>query len=76
MYAQGKFNELIKTGTLYDVCNDYSLSRAETQKPPDARQYRHTDGFGGTLFIHKEYEELHYFVGPDGMDGTVLPYED
>jgi hypothetical protein len=65
-----------KSGTLYDVCNDYSLSKAEQQDTPDATVYSPIKGCGGTLYIHRGFAELHYFAGPDGMDGVILPYED
>jgi len=56
---------------LYDVCNDYSLEKCEDQNK-DLSAYRTRKMRKGILYIHKEYDELHYLRGPAGLDGQVV----
>lgn len=58
--------------TLYDVCNDYSLDPAEDQTLPDLKTYKVKQIDEGTLYYHKAYGELHYFLGEDNLKGLIL----
>lgn len=59
---------------MYDVCNDYTLDPTDEQ--PDMNLYRTFEGFGGTVYVHKKHEEIHFFKGKKGLQGVVLPYID
>lgn len=52
---------------LYDVCNDYSLEVCEDQEK-DLSEYRTRKHAKGTLYIHREYGELHYLLGEEGLE--------
>lgn len=52
---------------LYDVCNDYSLDPSLSD--PNWSLYRKDRTPNGVALVHKEYEELHYFYGPVGLEG-------
>jgi hypothetical protein len=56
---------------LYDVCNDYSLEESDGINFIPTK-YKKVNGQGGTLFIDKEYGELHYYSGKPGMDGQHI----
>lgn len=59
--------------TLYDVCNDDSLDPAEDQTLPDPKVYKeYKEESGGVLYYHRQYDELHYFYGEDGLKGTLI----
>lgn len=61
--------------TLYDVCNDYSLSVAECQELPSPKVYKaRTKGkCNGIYYFHRHYyKELHYYLGDDGLEGKDL----
>lgn len=59
--------------TLYDVCNDYSLDPAADQIIPPADVYQVSYHYcGGLVFTHKEYNEIYYFLGKDGLTGEFL----
>lgn len=65
--------------TLYDVCNDYSLEKAEDQNtdhlsPAAYKQVRVPEW--GTVFIYREHNEVHYLLGDPGLDGEILPWND
>jgi hypothetical protein len=52
---------------IYDVCNDYSLDPVE--HPFNFSEYRIVAQGKGFLLIHKEYGELHYYIGAAGLTG-------
>lgn len=58
--------------TLYDVCNDYSLDPAEDQTLPRPSVYKSRQKYGGVAYYHKEYRELHYYLGDDGLQGRNI----
>lgn len=58
--------------TLYDVCNDYSLDPAEDQTLPKPSIYKARQQFGGLVYVHKEYSEIHYYLGADGLKGKDI----
>lgn len=55
---------------MYDVCNDYSLDPATTDFDP--AKYRTQKHSMGIIYIHKEYNEIHYLKGNKGLDGKYL----
>lgn len=55
---------------MYDVCNDYSLAEITTDFNP--AEYRTKKHPLGTIYIHKEYNEIHYLFGNSGLDGKYL----
>lgn len=57
--------------TLYDVCNDYSLDPAEDQSIP-GKEYKATPWGNGTAYYHKKFNELHYYLGEDGLSGLSV----
>ena len=57
---------------LYDVCNDYSLSVAESQKLPCPDTYRTIKKKHRTLYYHRAYCELHYLLGKPGLEGIIV----
>jgi len=60
---------------VYDVCNDYTLDVANISIDDiDLDEYSEWHVTQGTIYKHKEYKELHYFVGPAGLDGEELMY--
>lgn len=72
---QADYNAEAETETddetvLYDVCNDYSLSVADT--PVDARQYNAHPTADGIIYRCKLTGEVHYYRGVDGLDGQYL----
>jgi hypothetical protein len=56
--------------SIYDVCNDYSLDPLE--RPFNFDAYEMTDFRSGWLLTHREYREIHYFIGPDGLSGLNI----
>lgn len=58
--------------TRYHVCNDYSLEKMKPEEIIDEPIYRTKPYDGGTLYIHREYNEIHYFIGPDNLEGRIL----
>ena len=58
---------------MYDVCNDYSLEEMETDF--DYEGYRTEQHEMGTVYIHKEYDEVHYLRGKKGLNGHYLTYK-
>lgn len=57
----------------YDVCNDYSLAQRD-DVPNDLSKYRKVECPMGTLYVHKEYDELHYLEGVAGLNGQECLY--
>ena len=58
---------------VYDVCNDYTLDPANISiEDIDLDAYSEWYVAQGTIYKHKEYKEIHYFVGPAGCDGERL----
>jgi len=57
---------------LFDVCNDYSLDKAEDQTEPDPKVYRTEKAGRGVIYIHRKDDELHYFKGPANMQGLYI----
>ena len=55
-------------GCLYDVCNDYSLELRDTLPNEDWNEYALKNG----RIVHREYNELHYFIGSQGLDGETI----
>jgi hypothetical protein len=55
---------------MYDVCNDYSLSPITTEFDPKLYKTRKHDL--GMLYIHKEYNEVHYLKAKAGLDGQYI----
>jgi hypothetical protein len=55
---------------MYDVCNDYSLSPITTEFDPKLYKTRKHDL--GILYIHKEYNEVHYLKAKAGLDGQYI----
>lgn len=77
--------EATSATTLYDVCNDYSLDKVlrpgaidDVRRDP-RYQWHETmwrsqgETCYGCIGTHREYDEVHYFIGPDGMQGTESP---
>ena len=48
--------------TRYHVCYDYSLEEMKPEETIDESKYATEKLHGGILYIHKEYEEEHYFI--------------
>lgn len=57
---------------VYHVCNDYSLERDITGKTPSSDLYETREYKTGTVFIHKENKEVHFFKGISNIDGLKL----
>ena len=55
---------------LYDVCNDYSLDPRTTEF--NEADYRTKIRNGGVIYIHKKYDEIHYYLGEKGLNGRNL----
>lgn len=63
--------ELERKPVLYDVCNDYSLDICD--KPDfDKSIYKFVIKHNGILYIHKQYNEIHYYSGKAGLNGLNL----
>ena len=79
---QAEYNEEIgihedEDEVLFDVCNDYSLEIASPVPVISFKVYReqeHTMDCGETItvYIHKEYNEVHYCKGPRYLNGRYL----
>ena len=54
----------------YDVCNDYSLDKRDRPDLSGYRHYRTKDG--QYVYVHIEYDEIHYLFGKDGREGGYL----
>ena len=55
---------------IYDVCNDYSLDTCTTDfEPAEYKKVKHSFG---TIYIHKEYDEIHYLKAVKGLEGKFL----
>ena len=55
---------------IYDVCNDYSLDTCTTDfESADYKKVKHSLG---TIYIHKEYDEIHYLKAVKGLEGKFL----
>lgn len=67
---QAEFDEEESSLVMYDVCNDYSLDEITTDFNPE--DYRTEEHEMGTIYIHKEYDELHYLKGKKGLSGRYL----
>jgi hypothetical protein len=66
------FEETLQSGhILYDVCNDYSLDVSDGIGF-DPSNYKAVKGQGGTLYLDKKYNELHYYSGKPGMRGQYI----
>jgi len=64
---------------LYDVCNDYSLDCCTTDididpitKGVNLKIYRAVKRNNGIVYIHKKYDEIHYYLGKAGLTGQSL----
>jgi hypothetical protein len=66
-YSKEKQNE---KQILYDVCNDYSLDPSDQK--PNMNLYKVTKYANGELLTHKEYGEVHFFRGLEGLKGKYL----
>jgi len=60
----------VNSMSIYDVCNDYSLDPVE--KPFRFDDYFMAEYRTGYILTHKEYKEIHYFIGPDNLSGLYL----
>ena len=57
---------------IFDVCNDYSLDIAPDQSEPDYNLYRMIRSEQGFVYIHKEYNEIHYLKACRIFNGEYL----
>lgn len=55
---------------IYDVCNDYSLDECSTEFNPE--EYITSQHPFGTIYTHKECNEIHYLKGGRGLNGRFL----
>lgn len=59
---------------LFDVCNDYTLDKANDQNMSDAgyRKKILKGDAGIVLWYHREYNELHYAEAPESYQGKMI----
>ena len=57
--------------TLYDVCTDYSLT-ASADQGMDMSEFRSDARDEGIYYMDRRSNDLFYFRGPSGLEGTYI----